>query len=189
LTPQARKLLTEEQYLEIERKAPTRSEFFEGEMFDMAGARFGHNEIVRNALIVIGNRRGSCRSCPSDMRVLSKMTGLYTYPDVVVVCGEPQFLDKTRDTLLNPALIIEVLSPSTEGYDRGKKFEHYASIPSFQEYLLVSSDRVHVDLYQKQQQDGKWIRSSAGTLGESLTLATLGCELPLAELYYDVQFD
>ncbi|HEY3741511.1 MAG TPA: Uma2 family endonuclease [Bryobacteraceae bacterium] len=178
-------LFTAEQYLEIERNAQRKSEFYNGEMFAMPTARFAHNELARNMLIVIGNRRGSYRSCPSDMRVLIPATGLYTYPDVVVVCGQPEFLDETKDTLLNPGLIMEVLSPSTESFDRSRKFEQYRSIPSFSEYLLVSSDRVHVDLYQKQP-DGKWLLSSAGTMEESLTLATIGCPLPLSELYYGV---
>ena len=122
------------------------------------------------------------------MRVRIPATGFYTYPDVLVVCGEPQFLDETRDTLVNPCLIIEVLSPSTEASDRGEKFEHYQSIPSFKEYLLVSADRIHVDQYVKQADD-KWLLSSAGTLDESLTLSTLDCPLPLSELYYDVKLD
>lgn len=188
MSAQPNPLLTAEQYLEIERKAKTKSEFYNGEMFAMAGARFAHNELARNMLIVIGNRRGSCRSCPSDMRVLIPATGLYTYPDVVVVCGQPQFLDETQDTLLNPVLIVEVLSPSTESFDRGRKFEQYRSIPSFREYVLVSSDRVHVDLYQKQA-DGKWLLSSADAKEESLTLATIDCPLPLSELYYGVDLN
>jgi Uma2 family endonuclease len=182
-------LLTAEQYLEIERKAETKSEFYNGEMFAMAGARFGHNKLVWNAIVLLGKRlRPPCQGCPSDMRVRITSTGLYTYPDVVVVCGEPQFLDETQDTLLNPSLIIEVLSPSTESYDRGRKFEQYRSIQSFKEYVLVSSDRVHVDLYVKQPDD-KWLLSSAGALEESLPLSSIGCPLPLSELYYDVRLD
>jgi Uma2 family endonuclease len=116
------------------------------------------------------------------MRVRVRATGLYTYPDVVVVCGEPQFLDERRDTLLNPSLLIEVLSPTTEAYDRGQKFEHYRSLESFGEYLLVASDRVHVDQYTCQP-DGRWLLTSANRLEDSLDLQSVGYRLALADLY------
>jgi Uma2 family endonuclease len=119
------------------------------------------------------------------MRARVSATGLYTYPDVVVVCGEPQFLDERRDTLLNPSLLIEVLSASTEAYDRGRKFEHYRSIESLREYLLVASDRVHADLYTRQP-DGRWLLTSAGRLEDSLELQSIGCRLALADLYEKV---
>ncbi len=111
----------------------------------------------------------------------------YVYPDVTAVYGEPQFLDLTRDTLLNPNLIVEVLSPSTEAYDRGRKFELYQSIPSFTEYLLLASDRVHADFYVRQP-GGLWLRSSFGELGDELTLESVGCRLKLADLYEKVEF-
>ena len=100
-------------------------------------------------------------------------TGLYTYPDVVVFCGQPQLQDAHLDTLLNPTLLIEVLSPSTEAYDRGRKFEHYRSIDSLQEYLLVASDRMHSDLYTRQA-DGRWILTSAGHPQDKLVLTSIG---------------
>jgi Uma2 family endonuclease len=116
------------------------------------------------------------------MRVGVHATGLYTYPDVVVACGERRFLDERRDTLLNPSLLIEVLSPSTETYDRGKKFEHFRSIESLHEYLLVASDRVHAELYTRQP-DGRWLFASADRLEDSLDLESIGCRLALADLY------
>jgi Uma2 family endonuclease len=119
------------------------------------------------------------------MRVRVSATGLYTYPDVVVVCGERRFLDERRDTLLNPSLLIEVLSPSTEAFDRGRKFEHYRSIESFGEYLLVASDRVHTDLYTRGP-DGRWLLTSADGLEDSLDLESIGCRLALADLYEKV---
>jgi len=119
------------------------------------------------------------------MRVRVSSTGLYTYPDVVVVCGEPQFLDDRRDTLLNPSLIVEVLSPSTEAYDRGRKFEHYASIPSLSEYLLVASDRIHLDLYARQT-SGQWLLTSANGPEGALDLICAGCRLTASALYRDV---
>jgi Uma2 family endonuclease len=118
------------------------------------------------------------------MRV--RASGLYTYPDVVVVCGEPQFLDQRRDTLLNPLLIVEVLFPSTEAYDRGRKFEHYRSIPSLREYLLVASDRVHADLYTLRP-DGDWSIHSADGPGETIELPNVGCALALSDLYEGVE--
>jgi Uma2 family endonuclease len=182
-------LLTEEQYLEIERRAEFKSEFYRGEMFAMAGAGWNHNLLVANAIIQLGIQMRSqpCRVVPSDMRVRISATGLYTYPDVVVVCGEPQFLDGQHDTLLNPTLIVEVLSPSTEAYDRGRKFEHYRSIPSLKEYLLVASDRVHVDRYTLRP-DSDWVIHSADGLGETIELGGVGCTLSLADLYDRVDF-
>lgn len=121
------------------------------------------------------------------MRVHMPATGLYAYPDVVAVCGEPRFLDDQDDTLLNPGLIVEVLSPSTEACDRGRKFEHYKSIESLREYLLVASDRMHADLYTRQP-DGRWLLTSADKLEDSLTLESVGAEVALADLYEKVEF-
>jgi Uma2 family endonuclease len=112
----------------------------------------------------------------------------YTYPDSSALCGEPRFLDDGVDTLLNPSLIVEVLSPSTEAYDRGRKFELYQSISSFREYLLLASDRVHADLYVRQP-SGLWLLSSAGDLDEVVVLESVGCSLKLADLYEKVEFD
>ena len=184
MSTQPKTFLTPEQYLAIEREAEYKSEYYQGEMFAMAGAGWVHNRLVAN---LIGGfyrqpQQSPCQACPSDMRVRVSATGLYTYPDVVVVCGEPQFLDERRDTLLNPSLLIEVLSPSTEAYDRGKKFEHYRSIESLREYLLVASDRVHVDQYTCQA-DGRWLLTSADRLEDSLDLQSIGCRLALLDLY------
>jgi Uma2 family endonuclease len=121
------------------------------------------------------------------MRVRVTPTGLFTYPDVVVVCGEPQFLDDRRDTLLNPTLIVEVLSPSTEAYDRGRKFEHYRSLASLNEYLLVASDRIHVDLYARQD-SGQWLLTSASGADETIELKSVGCRIAIADLYEKVEF-
>ena len=122
---------TAQEYLALERKSETRNEYYNGEIFAMAGASREHNLIVGNLLRDIGNQLEDrpCESYPSDMRVSIEATGLYTYPDVAVVCGEPRFQDREVDTLLNPTVIIEVLSPSTEAYDRGVKFRHYRAHP------------------------------------------------------------
>jgi Uma2 family endonuclease len=189
MSTQPKTLLTPEQYLEIERKADYKSEYFEGEMFAMAGAREAHNLIVVNLLAQIHAqlRSGPCRVYPSDMRVRVSATGLYTYPDIVVACEDPQFLDERRDTLLNPTLIVEVLSPSTEAYDRGRKFGHYRSIESLAEYLLVSSERAGAELFTRQTDRG-WLLTAAGDLRDTLQLPATGCRLALADLYEKVEF-
>jgi Uma2 family endonuclease len=182
------RFLTPEQYLEIERAAEHKSEYYQGEMFAMAGAGWTHNRLVANLIARIDPQLRSsrgCQICPSDMRVRVSETGLYTYPDVLVVCGQPQFLDDRSDTLLNPTLIIEVLSPSTEAYDRGRKFEHYRAIDCLSEYLLVSSDRVHADLYSRQP-GGLWLLTAAGSLEDTLDLASTGCKLVLGDVYENV---
>jgi Uma2 family endonuclease len=121
------------------------------------------------------------------MRARVSATGMYTYPDAIVVCGEPQFLDETRDTLLNPTLIGEVLSPSTEFYDRVRKFEPYRSVESVSEYLVVSSERVSAELYTRQP-DGRWLLTTVGRLEDSLDLESVGVHLALADLYEKVDF-
>jgi Uma2 family endonuclease len=187
VSTQPKTFLTPEQYLAIEREAKYKSEYYQGEMFAMAGAGWVHNRLVAN---LIGGfyrqpQQSPCQACPSDMRVRVSATGLYTYPDVVVVCGDPQFLDERRDTLLNPSLLIEVLSPSTEAYDRGRKSEHYRSIESLREYLLVASDHVHAELFTRQP-DGRWLFASANRLEDSLDLQSLGYRLALADLYASI---
>jgi len=187
MSTQSKTLLTEEQYLEIERAAETKSEFLEGEMFAMAVTGAAHDRLVWNLIAQLGPQldSGPCRGFPSDMRVRVAASGLYTCPDIVVVCGEPKFLDGRRDTLLNPSLIVEVLSPSTEAYDRGRKFEQYASIPSLNEYLLVASDRIHLDLYARQA-TGQWLLTSTSGQDGALDIASVGCRLTAESLYRDV---
>ena len=125
----------------------------------------------------------ACETYAGDMRVHVPATGLYTYPDVTVICGEPRFEDSEVDTLLNPTLLIEVLSPSTEGYDRGKKFAQYRTLESFREYVLVSQEEVRVEIFTRQD-DGHWLLSEeAGRLEETVPLASIGCELRLADVY------
>ncbi|MGB7760729.1 MAG: Uma2 family endonuclease [Bryobacteraceae bacterium] len=182
--------LTPEQYLAIERQAESKSEYYQGEMFAMAGAGLAHNVLVANLVAGLHTQLRSrpCRVLPGDMRVRVAATGLYTYPDVVVVCGDPQFSDQRFDTLVNPSLIAEVLSPSTEAYDRGRKFEHYGALASLREYLLVASDRAHVDLYTRQA-DGRWLLTSANRLEDTLELESVKCRVSLAELYEKVDLE
>jgi Uma2 family endonuclease len=187
MSSQPKTFLTPEEYLEIERKAEFKSEFHAGGMFAMAGGRAAHNALIFNLGGAIGQqiRNGARRGYNSGMRVRVSATGLYTYPDLAVVCGIPQFIDDRQDTLLNPTFIAEVLSPSTEAYDRGRKFEHYRSLDSLQEYLLVSSERVQLDLYTRQP-SGQWLFTAANRLDDSLELRSVGCKLALADLYENV---
>jgi len=177
---------TLEEYLELERSTREKHEFFRGEIFDMGGASAVHNLIVAN---VIGEmrqyfRRKPCQVYPSDLRVKVSPTGLYTYPDVVVVCGQPQF-EQPGETLLNPTLLVEVLSESSEAYDRGKKSEQYRTLLSLTDYLLIAQDRVLVEHYSRQPEE-RWLLHAANRLEDTMAIASLGCELPLSEIYLNV---
>src|SRR2546421_1084518 len=176
--------LTPEEYLAIERKAEYKSEYIDGEMVAMTGASRRHNLIALNVAREITQQlKGRpCEGYVSDMRVRVPSTRLYTYPDVVVVCGEPQFEDDYVDTLLNPTLIVEVLSESTELYDRGKKFGFYRTIESLAEYLLVAQDECRVEQYLKQH-DGRWLLSDYRSPEDLVELSSIQCSLALKEVY------
>ena len=179
--------LTPEQYLEIERKAETKSEYYNGEMFAMAGGSGPHSILASRLAIAIGGRLrlGRCLPFNSDIRVNVSDTGLYTYPDFAVVCGEPRYADDTHvDTLLNPTVIGEVISQSSESYDRGAKFGHYRTIDSLQHYVLVSQWEMLVEVFTRE--DDRWYLTSAGA-GEVVTLTAIGVEFPVDELYQGVQ--
>ena len=180
---------TPEQYLEIERKAEFRSEYYHGEMFAMSGAREPHVLLVGNTVfqLRVQLRSRPCRIYSNDMRVRVSATGLYTYPDIAVVCGEREFLDDRRDTLLNPGLIIEVLSESTEAYDRGRKSEHYRTLPSLREYLLIASDHISAELFTRQA-NGQWVLSEAHRPEDIVQIDSIGCQLKMSDLYEDVEF-
>jgi Uma2 family endonuclease len=184
--PAVKKKWTPDEYLAWERSQPQKHELHDGEVFDMAGSTFELNQVVAN---VIAELRGAlrdkpCRVCASDLRIKVPATGLYTYPDASVVCGSPVFEDDTLDTLLNPLLLVEVLSSSTEDYDRGTKFANYRTIPSFREYLLVASEKVLVETYTRQE-DGSWILREHRA-GARFQLASVGCEIAVDELYLKV---
>ena len=184
MTTQPKNLLTSEEYLAIERKAEFKSEYFAGEMFAMAGASRQHNIIVSNIIRVLGNQllERNCNVYPSDMRIRVIKIGKYTYPDVAVACGEEQFEDEHKDTLLNPAIIIEVLSDSTEAYDRGKKFENYQQIESLREYILVSQEPYRIEQYIRQN-DKTWTYREYHEAEETIQLNAIGCALSLKEVY------
>jgi len=184
MSSQLKTYLTPEEYLAIERKAEDRSEYFNGEMFAMSGASRRHNLIVTNIVREISQQiKGKpCEVYSNDMRVKIPATGLYTYPDVVVVCDEPKFEDEYIDTLLNPVVIIEVLSDSTEKYDRGQKFAHYRGIESLAEYMLVAQDNFKVEQFTKRS-DKQWLMTEKGSLEDEIKLISIECVLQLREVY------
>lgn len=177
------------EYLEGERRAETKSEYLDGKVFAMPGGSRRHNLVMTNLIREISQqlKNRPCEVYPSDLRVHIPATGLYTYPDLVVVCEDPRFEDQELDTLLNPALIIEVHSPTSEAYDRGKKFWHYRSIDSLAEYVLVCQDRPRIEQYVRQE-GGSWLLTATPGLDSRMILASVGCELALAEVYDKVQF-
>lgn len=189
--------LTEAEYLDIERAAEFKSEFYDGVMYPMqgpphvlgmAGASFDHNKIKENMSFELNSRLrdGPCEALSSDMRVKVLATGLQTYPDVVAYCGTPEFLDEKRDTLLNPILIVEVLSESTERYDRTTKMKHYRRIPSLREYVMIARDEVSVERYVRQS-NGRWLLNEYDDPASALGLECLGVEIPLATIYRGVR--
>ena len=187
-TTATRTLLTPGEYLAKERKALTKSEYSDGQIHAMPGASRKHNLITANTLVElhIQLRNRVCEVYPSDMRVKVGSAGLYTYPDVVVVCEEPRFEDTHFDTLLNPTVLIEVLSPSTAAYDRGDKFASYQKLDSLCEYVLISQDSVCVEHYLRQEQD--WNLTEFRSLDDGFSLVSIGCELSLRAIYAKVQF-
>jgi Uma2 family endonuclease len=184
---QPKKFLTSEQYLAIERKAECKSEYFDGEMYAMAGASRQHNLIVANIIRVLGNQLldQECTVYPSDMRVKIRKIEKYTYRDIVVACGEEAFEDEGNDTLLNPVVIIEVLSESTEAYDRGKKFEHYQYLESLSEYVLVAQEPYGIELYVRQN-DRSWTYRAFHSVDDIVHLHAINCELPLGDVYVKI---
>lgn len=151
MASQPEPFLTPEEYLALERRAATKSEYYGGEIVAMAGASWDHNLIPGDAYREIATRlrRSACQPVTNDMRVWIPSHSVYTYPDIVIVCGEPQFQDAAVDTLLNPTLIIEVLSPSTAAHDQGQKFAPYRSLPSLHEYLLITQNEPRLALYRR----------------------------------------
>lgn len=189
MTPVPKPKLTEAEYLAIEEKAEFKSEFYRGEMFAMSGASYSHNLVKDNLAGELHQqlKGGPCRKLTSDMKVRVNRTGLYTYPDVVVVCGEPEFLEGRDDVLLNPTAIVEVLSPSTEKYDRGAKFRQYEQIPSLREIILVAQDEPVVERFVRLP-DGTWNRVLVTGLDSELAFASVAARVRLADVYAGVTF-
>lgn len=187
--PKEKTYLTIPEYFAIERQSEFRSEYFKGEMFAMAGGSPRHSRVKTCVLAELERqlKQQPCVPYDSDLRVLCP-TGLYTYPDASVVCGALDFDDDQQNAVVNPTLIVEVLSKSTEQYDRGKKFDHYRSIDSLREYVLISQDEPMVQTYLRNA-DGSWTWRVANQLEQSIRLNSIGCELRLADVYDRVVFD
>ncbi len=180
--------ITPEAYLALERRAQYKSEYINGEILAMSGASRAHNIITVDITteLNIQLRKRGCDVYSGDMRVRTNPTSSYFYPDVVVVCDKPRFEDNVFDTLLNPILIVEVLSPSTETYDRGEKFAHYQEFVSLRDYILVAQDRMHV--VHHRLIETQWVQKEFYTPDDVLTLDSIECKLPLRDIYTRVAF-
>ncbi len=191
MTAQPKPFITEEMYLEQERQSTTKHEYYNATIYAMAGASEQHNLIALNIAAALHAvlRGRTCRAYPSDMRVKVMRTGLNTYPDFSIVCGQSQFTDVAkRDTLINPTVIIEVLSPSTERYDRGMKFRNYRTIPTLRDYILISQDDYRVEQYTRQEND-EWLLREVTGIEAQITIRSIDCVLNLEDIYEKVEFE
>ncbi|MBE0689164.1 MAG: Uma2 family endonuclease [Anaerolineae bacterium] len=175
-----------DEYLDFERNSDTKHEYFDGEIFAMAGASPNHNIITSNTITHLTNQIGerSCIVFASDQMIRTP-SGLYAYPDISVVCGTPQYDEKATDILLNPTLIVEVLSPSTENYNRGEKFRHFKTISTLREYVLIAQDTHRVERYAYQS-GSDWLFANAMGLTGEIELKSIGITLDLARLYRNI---
>lgn len=189
MSPDALPEMTVEQYLAFERAETVRHEFFKGEVFAMSGASIAHNRIMVNFVNQLSSALGTgpCEVLGPEMRLRVSETGLYTYPDLLVACAPLEFDDTLRDTLLNPRVIFEILSPSTESYDRGTKFAHYRSLPSLQEYILVAQDQPLIERFTRLPQ-GTWELREFRGLEIRFELTAVPFSVPLSLLYHRVEF-
>jgi Uma2 family endonuclease len=189
MAAEPRTLITREEYLEMERAGDQKHEYVAGEVWAMVGGSPQHSEIAANTIVALGTqlRQRPCKVYTSDLRVAIRTMDVYTYPDVTVVCGEPQF-DGDGDGLLNPTVLIEVLSPATESYDRRRKFLRYQRIQSLREYVLIAQDAPFIERFSRQP-DGQWLWSATENLDESIALLSIDCTLALADVYAKIVFD
>jgi Uma2 family endonuclease len=180
-----KRVYTVEEYLTRERQATEKSEFFNGEIIDMAGATRNHNRIKENLSVHVGTalETGPCQSFSSDIRVNLPATGLFAYPDIVIVCGELELLPDEFDNLLNPTVLLEVLSEGTEDYDRGRKFLRYRSIPSFREYVLVNAQAIEVEVWRKNDVDQWTLAEQATDPNGQFTIQTIGLTISMLTAY------
>jgi Uma2 family endonuclease len=185
------KYYSPEEYLDIERRALHKSEYYQGEIFAMAGANLNHNRIVSNTIFAIRDslrKKGkTCEVFPSDLRIHIPQNTLYTYPDVSVICGEPQFTDDHFDVVTNPTVLVEVRSKSTKDY-RSEKFRLYRDIETLQSYILISSDSLLVEVFTKKQ-NNLWELRIYDKIEENMNIAILEAEIPIQELYLNVSFE
>ena len=190
MSQQIQPYISPQEYLRLERQSEYKSEYVNGQIFAMTGASRKHNLITTNISRELSQQlKGRpCEVYAVDMRVKVRATGLYTYPDVAVACGEPEFEDDFIDTLLNPTLLVEVLSPSTERYDRIAKSSYYRTMESLAEHLLVAQDEIRVEQYVKQP-SGEWLLFEFLALDSTVQLPSIGCSLQLSEVYDRISFD
>lgn len=187
-------LYSPDEYLAMEEQAELRHEFYDGEIFDMAGASITHNQIVGNAFASLKSALGGkpCRVFATDLKVSLQNRRFYLYPDVLVICGKLDIEPKRDDTVRNPTLIIEVLSRSTRNFDKVDKFELYRSIPSLQEYVMIDQTRVYVEHYRKKGRSDRlhplWVLETLTDFKDSLELVSIGVTLTVAALYEQVEF-
>ena len=181
---------TLDDYFALEESGEGKHEYFQGRIFAMTGATGTHNLITANVIASLHPQlRGKkCKVYPGDLRVEVEATGLYTYPDVSVICGPLQYVGTRRDTITNPTLLVEVLSPGTESYDRGKKFQHYRALETLRDYLLIAQDATRVEHYTRRN-DHQWLLTEYTTLDQSVPLDAIAGALPLAAIYEEVEFD
>lgn len=189
MTAQSQKIYSQDEYLEMEREADYKSEYFRGEIFAMAGAGFNHNRITENISIEIGSflKGKSCKSYSSDLRIHIPINGLYTYPDFLIICGKNEYLDIRKDTVLNPTVIVEVLSKSTSAYDRGEKFHFYRSIPTLKEYVLIDSSSIAAEVFRKSDEGVWFLASEAYNITEAIELGSIDLKLNLTDIYADTE--
>jgi Uma2 family endonuclease len=183
------KYYTPEEYLALEEAAETKNEYFQGEIFAMSGGSTNHNQIAVSicTILDVAFEEKPCKVFSSDVRLLVQANGLYTYPDAMVVCGPIEYAEGRNDTVTNPIVIVEVLSKSTREYDRGKKFELYRDLPSFQDYLLIDQDRVYIEHYHKLK-DGRWVLTLFNNLETNLTLTAIDVSLSVRRIYHKVDW-
>jgi Uma2 family endonuclease len=181
--------ISPEEYLAQERMAEVRSEYWNGEIVAMAGGSRNHNRILRNLTRRLGNQLedGPCEPFSSETRVRVPACNTYFYPDALIVCGETLYEDTEAETLLNPSVIVEVLSPGTEAADRGRKFACYRTLPSLKYYLLIAQDALEIDLFTRQE-EGQWLLTALTGLEATLVLEEIGVVLPFTEIYQSVEF-
>ena len=182
--------ITPEQYLESERLALEKHEFYLGEIFAMSGASFRHNQIFKNTYGNLFNKlKGKpCQPYGSDLRIHIPNNSLYTYPDIYIICGKPEMTDTVKDTITNPSVIIEILSKSTYDYDKGQKFTLYRDIDSLREYILIDSMSIRVEHYFKNE-DSSWTLKDYRTIDDKLNIETISADLLLSDVYVDVFVD
>ncbi len=183
-------IYTLEEYFALEERVDYRSEFYRGEIFAMSGGSANHNRITGDLFATLHNSLSGqpCEPFVTDLRLLVKQKRLYTYPDVMVVCGPLQFAPRRTDTVTNPVIIFEVLSPSTDSYDRGKKFEFYRTIETLREYILIDQARVYVEHYRRRAHR-QWVLTVLDDLEDVLALQSIDSAVVLEDIYQRVVWD